>query len=339
MDDAHERYFEAMGEADVREDILAPLISRLGYANTPGGPPMILREHQLTYPNLFLGRKKVGRDYALRGVADYLVEVKNHARWTLEAKAPAVPIDDDAVQQAWTYAAHAEVQAVYFLVSNGRLFNLYSTSSCFQGPLLTISYEELEHRFDELAAFLSPASLARQHPNHLLSLGAPLGPGLRSVQRVASGTITHITSTLPLPLLTQMQVQIVDGTLMRDENGKLRVLLKTRAPFRELQSIIEGMALDVMDFRSEASELSIDPKHSTAFEYRCDAPFPYALDNKTFQAIRLPTPMDASVVARVRATLAGDQLSGAFEADLTLRPVGAAVVTVQQRGEFEIRLS
>lgn len=113
------------------------------------------------------------------------------------------------------------MQAVYFLISNGRCFALYATHSAFQGPLLQFNYEDLADRFDELAAYLFPAALARQYTNHLLGQGKPLGPGLRALHRIASGSIDHGASSLALPLLSQMQVSIVDGTLMRDEAGRL----------------------------------------------------------------------------------------------------------------------
>lgn len=94
-----------------------------------------------------------------------------------------------------------------------------------------------------------------------------------------------------------------------------------------------------MDFRSNATELSVGPAPPVAFEYRCEAPFPYGLDATTFRALIFHRPMDASMFALVSPILAGDRLSAAFEAHLTLRPEGSAAVTVQQRGESEIRLA
>lgn len=331
--------FDQMVEADVREDILVPLLARLGFSNATGSRATIRREYRLQYPKLFLGRKKAGKDFELRGVADYLLEVENHARWTLEAKAPSTSIDEDAIQQAWTYAAHPEVQAVHFGVANGREFQLFATASAFQGPLLSILHQDLDARFSEIVAFLAPASLARRYPNHLLGTGLPLGPGLRALHTVAGGTISHQESTLPLPLLSQMQVQIVDGTVRRDEHGKLLVAIKTKAPFRRLQLFIDSLGLDVMEFRSTEAILSGDPTRPTLLEYQFAALFPGYLHPTTYEIVPLPQPLPSSVAARVHAVLDDYRVRGAFEADITLGLPHTKLVRAVQRGIFEVRLA
>ena len=59
--------FDRMGEADVREEILAPLVKLLGYRS--GTKYDVLREQTLTlrYPKTSLGRKNPAKDVALRG--------------------------------------------------------------------------------------------------------------------------------------------------------------------------------------------------------------------------------------------------------------------------------
>src|SRR6476660_6874550 len=91
--------FSRMGEADIREEILAPLVKLLGYRS--GTSYDVIREQSLRYPKIFLGRKNPAKDIALRGKADYILEVTGHARWILEAKAPGTDIDVDSIEQAW----------------------------------------------------------------------------------------------------------------------------------------------------------------------------------------------------------------------------------------------
>ena len=52
--------FDRMGEADVREEVLAPLVRSLGYRT--GGEHDVIREQSLRYPKIFLGRKNPAKD-------------------------------------------------------------------------------------------------------------------------------------------------------------------------------------------------------------------------------------------------------------------------------------
>ena len=69
------------------------------------------------------------KDPLLRGKADYILEASGKVRWVIEAKAPDVQIDIDAIEQAWSYASHAEIRAVYFVLSNGKEFPNISDKS------------------------------------------------------------------------------------------------------------------------------------------------------------------------------------------------------------------
>jgi hypothetical protein len=80
--------FSLLSEADIREEIIAPALRRLGYRS--GALNTVIREKaiELRYPHMFLGRKKPGKDPVLRGRPDYLCEARNIARWAIEAKPP-----------------------------------------------------------------------------------------------------------------------------------------------------------------------------------------------------------------------------------------------------------
>ena len=66
--------FEEFNETDVREEIIAPLLRRLGYSSRTDNN--IIREQPLRYAKSFLGRKNPSKDPELRGVADYILEAK-----------------------------------------------------------------------------------------------------------------------------------------------------------------------------------------------------------------------------------------------------------------------
>lgn len=96
--------FKNFNETDVREEIIAPLIRYLGYRS--GTLHEVIREQSLCYPKASMGRKKPNSDPVLRGKADYILEAGGSVRWIIEAKAPDVEIDTDAIEQAFTYANH-----------------------------------------------------------------------------------------------------------------------------------------------------------------------------------------------------------------------------------------
>lgn len=326
-----------MNEADVRGEILDPLLRRLGYAMT--GEATIRREHHLVYPFLYLGRKKPGKDLRLQGNADYTLEVAGHARWTLEAKSPAAALDDDVLQQAWSYAIHPEVQSTYFAICNGKHFLLFATSSAWgSNPLVSCTYAELDSRFDEVKAFLGPSQIARRHPNHLTHAGRPLGPNLRAFERVASGAISYEKSSLPVPLLSQLQVAIVDGSIRRDSTGKIQAQLLTRGPFRDMQSHLEGLGLQVQTYVTDDDQLSVSPAAPTVFLYEADELFPFAMNHETFEVQLLDTPMRVLIRAKAIGHFESDRFSGTFTAEMTFHTAGG---TFPARGEgtFELRLS
>ncbi len=113
--------FKSMGETDVREEIIAPLLRHLGYRS--GTANNVVREQHLTYSQLSLGRKKSSDPY-LRGKADYICEAGGRVRWVIEAQAPGESLNSAIEEQAWSYAVHPEIRAVYFVVSNGHQFKL-----------------------------------------------------------------------------------------------------------------------------------------------------------------------------------------------------------------------
>jgi|UPI000647C19E hypothetical protein len=329
--------FDRMNEADVRAHVLDPLLRRLGYSLN--GPATILREHVLKYTSLYLGRKKPGKDLKLQGNADYTLQVARHARWTLEAKAPDQALDEEVIQQAWSYAIHPEVQASYFAVSNGRLFELYATSSAWgSAPIISCKYEELSNRYAEIEAFLGPSQIARKHPNHLQSAGKPLGPNLKAFERIASGTISYHKSTTGLPILNQMQMGIVDGSMRRDSAGKIEVAMVTRAPFREFQDRIDALGLQVQTYVTDDEQLSVNPERPTTLRFVADLPLPLTIDLATLEVAPPEVPVRVAISATASGHLSNDVFGGDFVLEVTYH-FAAGTASFTGKGRFELRLT
>lgn len=120
---------DAMNETDVREVVVHPLLHLLGYQQ--GSEADIRTEVSLKYGRTFLGRKDSKRDSELRGRADYICDVIGYGRWIVEVKSPREHLSAEHANQAHTYAAHPEVGAICYLLTNGREFKIYKTTFLF----------------------------------------------------------------------------------------------------------------------------------------------------------------------------------------------------------------
>ncbi len=330
--------FEKMNEADVREEVLAPLVRALGYRT--GTEFNVIREQGLRYSRLYLGRKNPAKDPELRGKADYILEVQERVRWVLEAKAPCVDIGSNDIEQAWSYANHPEVRAVYFVLSNGPEIQVYVTSyGPTVSPILAVPYSDLTKRFPELVNLLAPVSIERDFPDLSGFKSPPLGPGLRSVARISSGVIRYLQSSISSRAIEQMQTFVVDGSVERDESGHLVAYLKTQAPLREMQEFNEKLGFDGFELTSNNTALSIDEALPTVFRYEAILDLPKdseLLDINTWKTVRIPMALRCRTSAVAIGVLKQNVFSGSFTTDLDF---GAAVpMKFKLDGDFNIRV-
>lgn len=331
--------FTQLNETDVREEIVAPLLRDLGYRSATNDN--VLREQTLRYPRASIGRKNLARDPLLRGKADYILEAGRKVRWVIEAKAPCCDLTVDEIEQAWTYANHPEVRAVYFALCNGPRFLVFRTThGPSSDPILAVAYEQIEDTETRRAIFdlLTPLAVLRDHAAAAIDLGPPLGPGLRSIARISHGHIRYNRSTLPVPALLEMQVTIVGGSIERDEDERMVALLETRAPTRTAQEMIERLKLQVLDLSSDDSVLSIDPNRPTVFSFSGEAIFPKGTvmtNPHTWEQVSLPEDVSAKVQSTCSGVLKLNEFSGSISNEVLYNhSVPAAFV-----GEFSIFLS
>lgn len=149
----------AMNEPTVRAEVLDPLLRRLGYRHNTDMD--ILREHQFRYPKVRLGRTS-NADAKIIGYPDYICSARGIATWVLEAKAEGESLGTDADEQAFSYAVHPEIRAIYYCLSDGKRFLIYSTlAPVGNPPLLDVSLENEVSALAALNSFLSAESLAR----------------------------------------------------------------------------------------------------------------------------------------------------------------------------------
>jgi hypothetical protein len=331
--------FDRLNETDIREEVIAPLLRQLGYR--AGSENNVIREQSLRYPKISLGLKKPKKDPELRGKADYILEVNGRLRWMIEAKAPEVAIDIDAVEQAYTYANHPEIRAIYFALCNGRTLSVFRTN---EGPnaaaILSLPYEQFDRKFQTLINLLSPEALALNFANAEIDGGRPLAPGLRSVARITNGIIRYEHNGLDLPLLNQFQVWIKHGAVEREETtGKLIAFLKTEVGTRSLQELNERLGVADFEMLSEETELSTDSAHPTVFWYRGTVTLPAGeeiFNLATWQHMKLLQNVTSDIISKGQGVYRDRSFSGAFESVTRYREFGQSLTLA---GSFNIHLT
>ena len=136
-------------EDSVREVIILPILKALGYTQDN-----IIRSKTLQHPFLKIGSKK----RPINLVPDYALKVENNYAWVLDAKAPNEKIiNDDNVEQVYSYATHPEIRSIYFALCNGLAFSLFRTADTDK-PVLFFAVDEIEQHWGDLKLYLSPDS-------------------------------------------------------------------------------------------------------------------------------------------------------------------------------------
>jgi len=260
------RNFERWIEDDVREEIITPLLHRLGYEKDTEND--IRREQYLVlrYNKESLGKQKPKTDPILSGYADYILDVGNKIRWVIEAKSPVNQITEADVAQAYSYARHSEIRAVCYCLCNGRELRIYRTDYAPEAALLlSIPYEEFEEKFDVIANILSPDGMRRTWPEVVIDTEKPLGPRLRSIVRVAGGQFRYTYVSVPNQLLEELIFTVTGGAIERNEDGKLIAFITTRSPLLSAQKVSERIGTNKMELLSNDTFISIDANTPTVF--------------------------------------------------------------------------
>jgi len=262
--------FDSMNETDVREIVVRPLLGRLGYKH--GTDAAIRTEVSLRYGHAFLGRKK-SSDPPLAGRADYICEAFPFGRWVVEVKAPYEPITRDAVEQAHTYAAHPEVAAWYFLVTNGREWQLFETSR-LDVPLLEWHYDQTDDKILSLFNIVSPEALKKRANLVVADTGKPLGRGLASRLEITGGEVVYEDHFTDHPLLSMADVNglrlpITAGFVERDAEGMIHAQVKIASAAPMMKDLLAALGDDsTYDLFCADEYVSTDVNTPSIFKHR-----------------------------------------------------------------------
>lgn len=189
-------------EDSVREELVSPLLKKLGY--TASGPHKIVRSRGLTHPFVYIGTKKHG----INIIPDYLLEVADEHTWVLDAKAPSEDLRRGKnPEQAFSYAIHPEVRAKRYALCNGKELVVYDVNRI--EPILIVPIERWDADWEKIHNHLSPLAFIKPEvlgykPDFGLFMyksGAPLGQeqhfmplGVPMVAKVEDGRYTFLVN-------------------------------------------------------------------------------------------------------------------------------------------------
>ncbi len=355
-------------EAEVRFHLIDPLLRSLGY---PGTDDVYVKlEEKLEYPYYHIGHKSKKRDQPL-GFPDYRAGLKGaRGSFIIEAKAGSVVVSQEDIEQAHSYAAHAQVGANYFVLCDGtNLFVFATLSGPDHRPIVEMPVSEIDIRFHELENVLSPENLAENcRVTHDLNL--KLCEGLKSSVKIRSGEYsmdgweirvfvneTDFTALAKanLPQFVQMEEQLAilqrefelkvsDGLAKRDEDGRITARVHFAGVTKNNQAGMKLLGIDQMSWSTNEKFISIDAANPTAFESTAD----FSLEKGTMIAPlfggAVPAERDVAgqflISARVHNF--GDQLLGEYLAMADYRfempGLGATRLEFDFFGQFSLRL-
>ena len=131
-------------EANVREEIITPLLRILGY------------DIQSYFS---IEREKSIRLLGRNNFLDYNLTLWSKSFWLIEAKRPRSSDSEFTVSdicQALSYATHPEINAALVVLCDGRKISVFDREEDIQTPMLTINLSNLEENINQIRYVLSP---------------------------------------------------------------------------------------------------------------------------------------------------------------------------------------
>ena len=278
-----------LNEMEIRFHIIDRVLRKLGYPDEQN--TYLYLEEKLEYPYLHIGRRSK-KDLPL-GFPDYRAGVEGaRGSFIVEAKSGSVAITKTEIEQAHSYAAHAQVGANYFVLCNGSEILVFETlSGANHSPILRLEIDEVDSRFHELENILSPASLiknCRVTYDTKLKLADGLGSSLKvlsgayslstyelrcimngqdctDIIRRSDPQFTQIESQIEM-FKTTFQMRVSKGTAERADDGRIVADVEFEGVTIPNKQAMELMGIDRARFVTSDKFLSTDPSNPTIFE-------------------------------------------------------------------------
>lgn len=276
-------------ETEIRFHVLDPILRQLGYPSTDD--VYLILEEKLEYPYVHIGHRSK-KDLPL-GFSDYRAGIKGaRGSFVIEAKAGNIPITAREIEQAHSYAAHAQVGANYFMLCNGSSLSVFATLSGPNAlPIVNIQLSELNARFHELENILSPINLERNCKvvyDKKLKLAEGLGSSVRirsgryimadqyvrimmngqdctAIVRQAVPQMAEMDRQLDL-LKTAFELRVSNGIAERSDDGRIVAHVEFAGVTVHNQQAMTIMGINETKFATAEKFISINPESPTIFE-------------------------------------------------------------------------
>jgi len=327
---------EAMNETDVREIIVRPFLHALGYQY--GTSAHIRTEVPLRYSKVFLGHKKPAKDPELRGRADYICEVVSYGRWVVEVKPPTADLSTEDAQQAHTYAAHPEIAALFYLLTNGREFRLYRTSKP-DDPALTWSLAETNDKFPVISNAIGPDAIRRRSSADYIDTNKPLGPQLNSSAKIIGGIITYAAYSSRNPAISAQLNKLAGARagatgkdVIRTKHGLIRAELELAGPYQMWDAFNRAAGIESYVFETANEYISNDPERPTIFQNISSAHISRGMHFAGFAGLpsfTIPFGMDMLAYTEAVGYLNKGDFCGTFSIEYVLKLEGNLSATPQ----------
>lgn len=350
--------WDGASEADVREEFIAPLLARLGYAR--GTNCDIVREQTLRYDGISLGRTKP-TDAKLQGRLDYLMKVVGGARWIIEAKPPNEEITQVSVAQALSYARHPEVSATFAAVTNGREFVLYETRQYpYDSPLVKIPVVSVDQVYADTAGILSPGAIRRNFALPKLSTARPIARDLRGEERLSGGFVRCLWAMWKanFPIDESFQTQLDDmcqkivgfqsdvttGRVYRTDDGRVVAQFEWSAPHVDALKFAREKGLMENKYVCLGDDISREENLPTVFDFFteiCVEEGEEVFDISSWKSVASGTQQIMTVTGQATGVLQENVFCGLFDSCFSVRypAVPGYLIEFIVEGSFEVYLA
>ena len=140
-------------EDAVREEIVVPILKRLGYSAS--GPNRIVRSKSLLHPFVMIGSKK----HPINIIPDYLMYSDGRPGLVLDAKRPHEDlVKSKHAEQAYSYAIHPDVRVQFYALCSGNQLAAYYIYGI--DPIFVINFEDIERDWNLIQSVLSPENVS-----------------------------------------------------------------------------------------------------------------------------------------------------------------------------------
>lgn len=307
-----------LNEQGVREEILAPILKALGYSSF--GENQINRERVIRYPYTYLGRKGKKGEAKLAAKPDYELDAGPNHRIVIEAKSTKMDISEDDIDQAYSYAAHPEVKAVIYILTNAKKFLIFHTFNAnpYQ-PIRKLDYSELKF-LPEAFSFLTPLNVQANFPLPRKDFGVPVILGGQTSTMQGTGQLAFsyggnfiLGQHQDMAILTKDPSDLLNCVVARDEEGRIKIHFETMSRNVHIKAFQQTMGFNTVNAFSHDKYISTNAEVPTLFtgDYHLILEAGTRMLNPEDGA-EIVTPFDFMVLQRFSALVVMDDKAAKF---------------------------